>query len=836
MFTFLNKSTDKKNNDKSKRGSSTPNTLKQIPLPILAIIVAVIINAVVAYFSYDHFITKVEAQRLEKLSEQHAQGVARQIQFRLNALQSTLDQFSKRQGLLEYFKLTQRKTLITQSDSEPEDILAEGQPLSTQSRQQWQNSIERLLPPDSKALLIGSSNAPEIQYPETQFRFAELDLINQSLRGVPTLPEAGLVDNAWYFTLVAAVYDQEDTKLSSAEIAPGVIMIRVPMSNLTEAMAQTDISLGASKLLQIFKNRNQLIASVGSGNGPKVTVDMSELWLLEFYPSPKLADQASVQPWLLIIAHSIVLLLTAGGAYFLGIRIKHQQEAKKLAMEQQRISVGTNPMSALADVEISEADKSLMSGETTGRINNTETLEPDTEQFPDHVFRAYDIRGIANQEITEEFANALGKALGSRVIASGGHDMFVGRDGRISSPSLTKALTQGILSTGCNVVDIGLVPSPLLYYAVATDETIKHGVIVTASHNGADHNGFKMMLSGATLAKNEIAQIHKEMEFGNFKRGSGETSIRDISIEYIDEILSDVALMGDAKIVIDAGNGACGEIAPRLFSEMGCDVVSLHCDIDGSFPNHEPDPSKPENLADLVAKVKEEGADLGVAFDGDGDRVFVVTESGQIISADRLLMLFAKDIVSRNPGADVVYDVKCTRQLGSLISSYGGRPIMWKTGHAHMKAKIIETGALLGGEYSGHIFLKDRWYGFDDGILVAARLLEIMSLREQGLDEIFSAFPVLPATPEIRIAVAESDKFEIIKRLIEVGNFQNGTTTTVDGLRIDFGKGWGLVRASNTASELTLRFEGETEEVIEQLKILFKRELSKVAPKLDLSF
>nr|WP_269783281.1 phosphomannomutase/phosphoglucomutase [Marinibactrum halimedae] len=494
-------------------------------------------------------------------------------------------------------------------------------------------------------------------------------------------------------------------------------------------------------------------------------------------------------------------------------------------------------MSSVLDVDIAEEDAQLLSSDRQDRAGAGGEQEQEVKAtFAAEAFRAYDIRGLSPEHVNTELANTLGKALGTRVLEAGFDNLFVAKDGRITSPELFESLTAGVLSTGCDVIDLGLVPSPLLYFAIATDEQIKCGVIITASHNGANHNGFKMTLDGKPLADDGIQSLKRDMELGNFQTGQGEMSSRDITDDYIDAILSDVALMGVLKVVVDAGNGATADIAPQLLEELGCEVVPLNCTIDGNFPSHEPDPSNPENLQQLINAVKEEEADLGFAFDGDGDRIAVVTASGQIISADRLMMLFAKDIVSRNPGADVIFDVKCTRQLSSLISSYGGRPIMWKTGHAHIKSKMIETDALLGGEYSGHIFIKDRWYGFDDGMFAAARLLEIMSLREQDLDSIFESFPALPASPEIRIPVAEEEKFEVIERLVESGDFQSGKSSTIDGLRVEFAKGWGLIRASNTGPELTLRFEGDSEDVIDQLKALFKREIAKVAKDLTLDF
>jgi phosphomannomutase/phosphoglucomutase len=319
-------------------------------------------------------------------------------------------------------------------------------------------------------------------------------------------------------------------------------------------------------------------------------------------------------------------------------------------------------------------------------------------------------------------------------------------------------------------------------------------------------------------------------------QGIGEETFREIIPHYIERIFSDVALAGDVSIVIDAGNAVTGIVAPQLFEELGCQVTPLYCDLDGTFPNHDPDPTQEHNLIALIEKVKEVKADVGVAFDGDGDRLVVVTAKGDIIWPDRLLMLFAKDILSRHPGADVLFDVKCSRQLNQVISGYGGRPIMWKTGHSPMKAKMVETGALIGGEYSGHIFLNDRWYGFDDGIYAMARLLEIITLRDQNIDDIFSAFPQLLITPEIKVPVPDKVKFDLIKKLTETGDFQQGNVTNIDGVRVDYSKGWGLVRASNTSPALTLRFEAESEEALAIIQQIFKRELLKVDATLALKF
>jgi phosphomannomutase/phosphoglucomutase len=373
-------------------------------------------------------------------------------------------------------------------------------------------------------------------------------------------------------------------------------------------------------------------------------------------------------------------------------------------------------------------------------------------------------------------------------------------------------------------------------FATHTIPGARSGIMVTASHNQAGDNGFKMVIDGHTLASEDIQRIRERVQSGAFSEGEGEYSEKEIIDEYIEHIVSDIVLAGSYKVVLDCANGVAGEVAPRLLEELGCDVIPLYCDVDGNFPNHAPDPSVLANLDDLVAAVRSEGADLGVAFDGDGDRLAVVSASGEIILPDSLLMLFARDVVSRNPGTDIIFDVKSTRRLNALISSCGGRPVMWKSGHSHIKNKMLETGAMLGGELSGHIFFKERWFGFDDGIYSAARLLEIMSIRDQDLDTIFASLPTAASTPEIRIAVPEDIKFSIIRKLEEAGEWGNGKVTSIDGVRVDFAKGWGLVRASNTAAELTLRFEADDNDALMTVQHVFKQQLQLVDSSLQLPF
>jgi phosphomannomutase/phosphoglucomutase len=378
------------------------------------------------------------------------------------------------------------------------------------------------------------------------------------------------------------------------------------------------------------------------------------------------------------------------------------------------------------------------------------------------------------------------------------------------------------------------VPTPILYHTTHTT-ALRSGVIVTGSHNAPEYNGFKVIIGGETLASGRIAALADRIREGRFTSGSGTVSRENGVDRYVDEISADIALAQPLRIVVDCGNGIAGAVAPRLLEALGCEVLPLYCDPDGDFPNHHPDPADPANLEDLSTVVRAEGADIGIALDGDGDRIGAVDEKGTIIWPDRLMMLFARDIVGRNPGADVIFDVKCSRHLNSLISEYGGRPIMWKTGHAHLKSKMRETGALLGGELSGHIGFGERWHGFDDGLYSAARLLEIVAGEAVETSSIFADFPDAVATPEIRVPIAESRKFDTVAKLLESGVLDQGDVTTIDGLRVDYPDGWGLVRASNTAPMLTLRFEADSAAAVREIADQFRNALTDIDPSLDFS-
>ncbi|HYD77147.1 phosphomannomutase/phosphoglucomutase [Ramlibacter sp.] len=433
------------------------------------------------------------------------------------------------------------------------------------------------------------------------------------------------------------------------------------------------------------------------------------------------------------------------------------------------------------------------------------------------IFKAYDVRGIVPSTLNETVAEGLGRAFGTLAKQEGETTVAVGRDGRLSGPALSAALVRGLQSAGVDVIDVGVVTTPMLYFAASTLCT--SGIQVTGSHNPKDYNGFKMVLAGRAIFGEEIQALRRVMEQESWARGGG-GKVRNINVAapYRDRITADVKLARTMKIVVDSGNGVAGASAPGIFRALGCEVVELFSEVDGNFPNHHPDPSKPENLKDLVAALKSTGAELGLAFDGDGDRLGIITPGGHNIYPDRQMMLFARDVLTRVPGGTILFDVKCTQRLAPAIREAGGTPLMYKTGHSLIKAKMKEVGAPLGGEMSGHIFFKERWFGFDDGTYAGARLLEILS-REQDPGALLESLPTSFSTPELNVKCAEGEPHRIVAELMAKANFPApAEISTIDGVRVDWPDGFGLIRASNTTPVLVLRFEGQTEEALHRIE------------------
>ncbi len=791
---------------------------------LILLAAALVINLVIGYVLYQKMIVQQQQDNL------------------LASTQKEVNEQGKR--LSHYFQ--QQTQLIDKLAAEPELVasLDLANPANTpEARDLLETKWLRATPAALKIRLIPIGSAQLDREAEFPIRYAELDLIQRAEQRKPALPELVLINDRWMLNWIRPLATDD----KSAPL--GSLMATIDAAELINLFGAAQQNLGEYLLLQQFTGTPpQTVKKLGAGNAGnsmESKVNGSHL-VVKFTPSDELLTLAEELPALWLAITSVILAGSLALVWFLSKILVRMELGEKDAVPPLVADVAKTSKESVAaddamtsplfqkqdilDIAVIDEDENILGlHQTSGKKSNASARSKiNEEDVPAEIFRSYDIRGLVGSQITPELAQLIGQAVGSEAIDQGEQSIVVARDGRTHSEALTQALIRGILRSGCNVINIGVVPTPLMYFSTFHFDDTSSGVMVTASHNPKEYNGFKVVINNRALADEAVVDLRSRIIAQRFHQGLGEETPRTIISDYIDRIFSDVALASNVSIVVDAGNAVPGAVAPQLFEELGCDVIPLFCDLDGEFPNHDPDPTVEKNLQALIAKVQETNADIGVAFDGDGDRLVVVTPKGDIIWPDRLLMLFAKDVLSRNPGADVLFDVKCSRQLNQVISSYGGRPIMWKTGHSPMKAKMEETQALIGGEYSGHIFIKDRWYGFDDGIYAMARLLEIITLRDQKIDDIFAAFPQLYSTPEIKIAVPEIDKFGLINKLSELGDFANGTITTIDGLRVDYTKGWGLVRASNTSPALTLRFEAESHESLEKIQQIFKRELLKI--------
>jgi phosphomannomutase/phosphoglucomutase len=686
--------------------------------------------------------------------------------------------------------------------------------------------------------------------PEGLRNHIEIDLVRRASNGQQAQPEAYEYDGQLLASLA---------QVASHPRIPdrrAVVLVTVGEDLLADLLSWPGEMPGRFSLRQrIYGNgadRDVDILSRGQGSAasPGEAVVADTPWLIEFTPSVRLAERVTggARPaygvFLLVVAFAIAgmaLLLLRVRAALAGevARIVDSAEQRTplvLSIPQLLpLAVGLRRAAGRRkggepSTQPAEAGHAAKKGTALTGVNG-----PAPEELPRHIFRAYDIRGVADRDLDDETVYRIGSAIATIAGEMGEQTLALGYDGRASSGRLRGLVEKALLRAGRDVVDIGLVPTPLLYFATHRSEA-GSGIMITGSHSPAHYNGMKIVLKGQTLAEGAIDRVRDLAQSGQFSAGRGRLIQRSMVSTYIDEVVSDIAIAVPLKVVVDAGNGATGHIAPALLEELGCEVIPLNCEVDGSFPNRSPDTGDEAALAGLVEAVKAEQADFGVAYDGDGDRLAVVTGSGRILRTDVLMMLFARDVVARHPGADVVYDVKCSRDLAQLITSLGGRPVLWKTGHALMKQKMAETGALLGGEFSGHIFFGERWYGFDDGMYATGRLAEILSSQELSLDDFIADLPAAVSTPEILIEVPDDEKFELIDRFCREASFPNGKSNDLDGLRVDFPEGWGLLRASNTGPALTARFEGRDEATLKEIQNRFREELGRVAPDLDIPF
>lgn len=632
------------------------------------------------------------------------------------------------------------------------------------------------------------------------------------------------------------------------------LVLAIPVKPEAKPIAYAYLALPASLILDILQGGNRsgtridlrqgdgrgdvMVASSGAGSGIS-TGDLGESiagsQLRLAIADPNIQILITRDLWVLV---PLTFLFLLGGFVALWLRQvgmqgaaaafrpgKHSQTEEITLAEAIEQQAATEVAAAAAKpVPVKEVPEKTKPSEKKVAVNRS-------------IFRAYDIRGILGQTLTNDIARQIGRAIGSEAQHRGMREIVVGRDGRLSGPDLAGALIEGLRAAGCDVIDIGLAPTPLTYFAAYQLQT-GSCVSVTGSHNPPDYNGFKIVLGGETLSEGAIQELYARIAEDRMSSGAGGLQVMSLSDDYIARISDDIQVEKKLKVVVDCGNGVAGAIAPAVLESIGCEVHELYCEVDGTFPNHHPDPSDPHNLQDLILSVKQTGADIGLAFDGDGDRLGVVTRNGEVIYPDRLLMLFAIDVLSRNPGGTIIYDVKCTGYLQPLILQHGGSPVMWRTGHSLIKAKMRETGAQLAGEMSGHFFFAERWYGFDDAVYAAARLLEILAADADGRspEEIFAALPKGVSTPELKIEMREGEHYRFIESFRAKASFEGARLTTIDGLRADWPDGWGLVRASNTTPVLVLRFDADNEVALKRIQAEFRKQLLALDQALPLPF
>ncbi|MDY6921430.1 MAG: phosphomannomutase/phosphoglucomutase [Pseudomonadota bacterium] len=765
----------------------------------------------------------------------------------------------------------------------------------TEQRQQAQQQLLQWFPAATTVRLYPEGRARKDAAALPPISFAQLDMVAKAERNDSAAPEVQLHESGSYLTLVKAVQKDDatlGTLLVSLELAP----LRQSMPELDPALGYVElVQTFANQPRVLYSSGNP---NFKQGAGYEISGQVPH-WSAIFYPAPatNIIASRSHQIWILVASSVLLVLLFSAASYFLlsralqhnamvlaaffqartqnekpkrnftlGIfaslaqtlgRLFDDFEARQARLLEKARASGGAPAEPpppdydpsyrnndVLDLDLHDDEGDLLStaaaiDDNPLELTDIATAEPELTQIDvtvsPQIFRAYDIRGIVGDTLDHDVAYALGAAIASDARDAGQEAVLLGRDGRHSSQELAEAVAEGIQSTGCDVIDLGMIPTPVLYYATKTQRT-QSGVMITGSHNPPEYNGLKIVINDVTLSGEGIQALRKRLDSGKLLKGQGRYEALDITPEYLERICSDVVLAKPMNVVVDTGNGAAGPLTCQLLDALGCMVTPLYTEVDGDFPNHHPDPSDPANLEDLIRTVQAEGAELGLALDGDGDRLGLVTGSGKIIWPDRLLMLYARDLLARNPGADVLYDVKCTRDVAELVSSLGGRAIMCPTGHSLMTAKMKDSGAVVGGELSGHIFFNDRWFGFDDGLYSAARLLEILSMEPFDADQVFTEFPEKVSTPELHIQVSEANKFKIMEKLESQGNFAGGNLVKVDGVRVDFPDSWGLVRASNTTPVLVARFEGDTEAALDTVKAVFREQLLAVEPKLDIPF
>lgn len=741
----------------------------------------------------------------------------------------------------------------------------------------WKRTLKSLITGSEQIFILDSVSALGLQ---DKLGYAVQELATSTLKGKEFPLEAVQRNGDIHFYLATAIKDYSNK-------IKGILLIEYGDDWLNQLRSGAVAKHGLISTRQVLRddpNKGLQVFEIGKKSSSHLTVvteSINDYWFLTFIPAdtrPQLATATVVTPWVLALLGTLITLFIITWLqkreinrnqlmlfnYVRNLYRKGENEWPKFnikvfhdlakAMEHLANSKGINittkndaesapTQREKQQIDLSRSTPKMTSstagaGQSSAPIPQVMVEEVDRHKVEviQDIFRAYDIRGTVGVDLNNDVAEQIGLSLGSELQVRGESSITLGWDGRLSSPELAESMQKGLLASGVNVINIGAVTTGMLYYACHEFES-HNGIIITGSHNPASFNGFKIVINRQTLTKEQLMALYHRIQRQDFKVGYGQVEERNIAHDYLDRIQGDIQLSRPLKVVLDAGNGIAGPIGLQLLKTMGLEVIPLFCEVDGNFPNHHPDPCNPNNLVALQNAVKEHKADIGIAYDGDGDRIGVIDELGNIILPDRILMFLAKDIISRQPGCDVIYDIKSSRRLNTVISQFGGRPTMWKTGHSLMKAKMEALNAVLGGELSGHIYFRDRWYGFDDSLYASARLLELLSHQFETVSEIFAEFPDDISTPEITIDSDDQRKFVIINLLANEPSLQQGArVSNIDGIRSDFNDGWGLVRASNTTPKLTLRFAGDSREALERIKQLYKDALNHHAPELKLPF
>ena len=689
---------------------------------------------------------------------------------------------------------------------------------------------------------------PAISRHMGKFGFAAKYMLRLSQQGKEVDPRAVKINNQWKILFSQPVF-------VDGTVA-GTILAQMPTSGLRFALGTIDSSLGLLELRQVSSADRAIVFLAQEDSSEDSPTSESfdtanPLWKVTFTPSAAMLESInnSLPPYRLFFGAFVCAVLVALGL-LIRSRLRQPSLVKAVELDSEERAERASPQVATPAPEVPavaeelsdpipekgpareqpvtelEEVPSALEEQLMESLQSAAAGAETTHAIPDVVFRDYDIRGIAGTELTAELANRLGRALGTLLRRNAEDKIYIGRDARLSSPELASALQEGLVSCGIHVVDLGEITTPVLNFATHFGDHADNGIMVTASHNPAAYNGFKIIIQREVISGQTLQMLKPMLQGDTFATGQGTAASEDIVSRYISHIAEQSHIDRSFKLVIDGANCVPGPIALELFDQLGCMAYPLYCTIDGAFPNHEPNPAEEKNLADLRQRVLEEKADLGLAFDGDGDRVVVISAQGRTVWPDQLMMIFARDILARKPGSDIIFDVKSSKRLPELIRSCSGRPVMCKTGHAHVRKQVHDNSAPLGGEFSGHIFFNDRWKGFDDGLYAAVRLLEVLSDLRRDLDEVLDQLQGSVYTPEILIPIGESEKFELMKTLECGCQFAGAQVITIDGLRVEYSFGWGLIRASNTSANLTLRFEAEDEQGVDRVKQEFRRELA----------